>query len=430
MKCYLLLLAWTLMLSMNLAANATDQTTDRDAFIAVMENTHGFKRAREIADNPQYWAWVDAQPEDVQLLANSIDPKSAVEAMQIYLRDAFIAVMENTHGFKRAREIADNLQYWAWVDVQPTNIQSLANSIDPKSAVEAMKIYLLAMEQQNQNADPFGGLFGDMREAPDKVVDSQPVNGNVQITSGSSLPADTITTITGITYTNATIIRVEPDGINYRLPNGIVKIRFEHLPKEIRDQYQYDPVKAHQHAMATHRAVQQRQEQIRRENDLARIQHEAKLAEDRRKTIENARSARSVPVDYATSPGYRAIGQRPVNRNNYQALGPAAHVDDMKPARIVHGGHVDHSPGWDGGQRNDALHIQGRAMHLDGLSRVDPVAAGHMAQSLSGEAHAAGMHSTGHSLQNIGHNLLVDPGYSPTHDVMTVPHTIHMDTFP
>ncbi len=373
MKCYVLLLTWTLMLSPHLWANAADLTTDRDAFIAVMENTHGFKRAREIADN---------------------------------------------------------LQYWAWVDAQPKNIQMLADSIDPKFAVEAMKMYLLAVEQQNQNADPFGGLFDDVREGPDEAADSQPANGKVQITTGSSLPADTITTTTGITYTNATIIRVEPDGINYRLPNGVVKIRFEHLPKEIRDQYQYDPVKAHQHAMATHRAVQQRQEQIRRENDLARIQHEAKLAEDRRKTIENAQAARSVPVDYATSPRYRALGQRPVNRSNYQALGPAPYIEEVSTAGGAQGGRSGHWSSASGSHRNDAQHLQGRVMHLDGLSRVDPIAAGHMASSLSGEAHGAGLHNTGHSLQMIGHNLLVNPDYSPTHDVMTVPHNIHTDTFP
>jgi hypothetical protein len=58
-------------------------------------------------------------------------------------------------------------------------------------------------------------------------------------------------TTDGLSYSNATVKRVEPDGITVSYPSGIVKIDFSYLPDEVRQQYNYDPKKA-----ADYRAAQ------------------------------------------------------------------------------------------------------------------------------------------------------------------------------
>lgn len=68
--------------------------------------------------------------------------------------------------------------------------------------------------------------------------------------------ADDITTITGQEYKDATISRIEPDGLILMTDSGIEKVSFKVLPKEIQDKYGYDPKKAEQFA-----AMQEKQKQ-------------------------------------------------------------------------------------------------------------------------------------------------------------------------
>ena len=56
--------------------------------------------------------------------------------------------------------------------------------------------------------------------------------------------APDLTTVSGKTYKQARVFRVEPDGINYAFAGGIVKIAFEDLPATVQNQYGYDPAKA------------------------------------------------------------------------------------------------------------------------------------------------------------------------------------------
>jgi len=53
-----------------------------------------------------------------------------------------------------------------------------------------------------------------------------------------------ITTVSGVTYSNCTVRRVEPDGINVFYSKGIAKIPFTDLPESYREKYGYDPEKA------------------------------------------------------------------------------------------------------------------------------------------------------------------------------------------
>jgi hypothetical protein len=59
--------------------------------------------------------------------------------------------------------------------------------------------------------------------------------------SASLALADDFKTTAGKEYKNATVSRVEPDGIVIKFHGGIAKIFFVELPPEIQKQYGYDP---------------------------------------------------------------------------------------------------------------------------------------------------------------------------------------------
>jgi hypothetical protein len=56
--------------------------------------------------------------------------------------------------------------------------------------------------------------------------------------------ADDFKTIDGQEYKGATVTRVEPDGIVLTTSSGISKVYFTELPKDVQEQFHYDPAKA------------------------------------------------------------------------------------------------------------------------------------------------------------------------------------------
>jgi hypothetical protein len=62
--------------------------------------------------------------------------------------------------------------------------------------------------------------------------------------------ADDFKTIDGKEYKDATVSRVEPDGIVLRTKFGISKVYFVELPKEVQERFHYDPGKAAQSRVA------------------------------------------------------------------------------------------------------------------------------------------------------------------------------------
>ena len=62
--------------------------------------------------------------------------------------------------------------------------------------------------------------------------------------SASLTLADDFKTINGKEYKNATVTRVEPDGITVKFSGGLVKIPFAELPEELRGKYHYTPEEA------------------------------------------------------------------------------------------------------------------------------------------------------------------------------------------
>lgn len=59
--------------------------------------------------------------------------------------------------------------------------------------------------------------------------------------SASLALADDFKTINGKEYKNATVSRVEPDGLVLKFSRGIVKVPFTELSEELRRKYNYDP---------------------------------------------------------------------------------------------------------------------------------------------------------------------------------------------
>ena len=55
------------------------------------------------------------------------------------------------------------------------------------------------------------------------------------------LQAEEFTTLDGDHYTHATLKRVEPDGLVIEYSDGVVKLRFKNLPKDICEKYGYNP---------------------------------------------------------------------------------------------------------------------------------------------------------------------------------------------
>ena len=75
--------------------------------------------------------------------------------------------------------------------------------------------------------------------------------------SASVAVAEDFKTINGKEYKNATVSRVEPDGIVVKTKSGISKVYFTELPKDVQERFHYDSEKA----AAAAAAEQQQQQQ-------------------------------------------------------------------------------------------------------------------------------------------------------------------------
>lgn len=82
-------------------------------------------------------------------------------------------------------------------------------------------------------------------------------------TSVSLALGDDFKTIAGKEYKDATVTRVEPDGILVKYKSGISKLYFVELPKEVQERFHYDPQQATAYSagQAANYAVYQDQQQ-------------------------------------------------------------------------------------------------------------------------------------------------------------------------
>jgi hypothetical protein len=124
--------------------------------------------------------------------------------------------------------------------------------------------------------------------------------------------ADDFTTINGKEYKNATVSRVEPDGIVLKTNGGISKVYFPELPKEVRERFNYNPEKAAvysaEQAAALQQARKQQQEAAARQKEA--VEHA--LEEARQKdAIVRAQRERADKVEAAIENGEIFIGMPP-----------------------------------------------------------------------------------------------------------------------
>jgi hypothetical protein len=75
--------------------------------------------------------------------------------------------------------------------------------------------------------------------------------------SASIALADDFKTVNGKEYKDATVSRVEPDGIVIKFRGGIVKLQFTELPADVQKKYGYDPVAAREYAAQRDRVIVQ-----------------------------------------------------------------------------------------------------------------------------------------------------------------------------
>src|SRR6266480_1080540 len=119
--------------------------------------------------------------------------------------------------------------------------------------------------------------------------------------------ADDFKTVEGKEYKNATVSRVEPDGIVIAFSGGIVKLPFTELPPEIQKKYGYDPQGA--------AAFQQQTYQ----GDVLRARQLTEAKEKRQQELETLSKAQPQPTaspaaerqSVATSMHGSALDRRP-----------------------------------------------------------------------------------------------------------------------
>ena len=88
-------------------------------------------------------------------------------------------------------------------------------------------------------------------------------------------------TVNGKEYKDATVTRVEPDGIVVKTNSGLTKVYFTELPKDVQEHFHYDSGKAALYSAeqaANYSAYQKQQEETRRQQQDVDAKNNAALA--------------------------------------------------------------------------------------------------------------------------------------------------------
>lgn len=103
----------------------------------------------------------------------------------------------------------------------------------------------------------------------------------------SAVFADDFKTVNGKEYLDATVTRVEPDGIVVKTKSGVTKVYFAELPKEVQERFHYDQQKAAVYSAeqaANYTAYQRQQEESRVQQEEADAKNKAVLAQQQAAT--------------------------------------------------------------------------------------------------------------------------------------------------
>jgi hypothetical protein len=99
--------------------------------------------------------------------------------------------------------------------------------------------------------------------------------------------AEDFKTADGNEYKDATITRVEPDGIVVKSNSGVAKIYFAELPKDVQEHFHYDSAKAASYSAeqaANYEEYQKQQAETRRQQQDAEAKNNAALADQQAAT--------------------------------------------------------------------------------------------------------------------------------------------------
>src|SRR2546423_5129835 len=94
----------------------------------------------------------------------------------------------------------------------------------------------------------------------------------------SAVFAEDFKPVNGKEYKDATVTRVEPDGIVVKTNSGVTKVYFIELPKEVQERFHYDSEKAASYSAeqaANYTGYQKQQEETRRQQQDADAKNNA-----------------------------------------------------------------------------------------------------------------------------------------------------------
>jgi hypothetical protein len=93
--------------------------------------------------------------------------------------------------------------------------------------------------------------------------------------------AEDFKTVNGKEYKDATVTRVDPDGLVVKTKSGITKVYFYELPKDVQERFHYDSEKAASYSSeqaANYAAYQKQQDEAQRQQEAADTRINAALA--------------------------------------------------------------------------------------------------------------------------------------------------------
>jgi hypothetical protein len=99
--------------------------------------------------------------------------------------------------------------------------------------------------------------------------------------------AEDFKTVNGKDYKNATVTRVDPDGIVVKTKSGITKVYFIELPKQVQEHFHYDSEKAASYSAeqaANYAAYQKQQDETQRQQQATNAKSKAASAEQQAAT--------------------------------------------------------------------------------------------------------------------------------------------------
>src|SRR6478736_10499227 len=103
----------------------------------------------------------------------------------------------------------------------------------------------------------------------------------------SAAVAEDFTTVNGKEYKEATVTRVDPDGIVVKTNSGITKVYFTELPKDVQEHFHYDSEKAASYSAeqaANYTAYQKQHDEAQRQQQAADAKSNAALAQQQAAT--------------------------------------------------------------------------------------------------------------------------------------------------